>query len=171
MNMGIDPSEVARFVGQESGAIRALDAVSKSDLRHWCELLGDADPDYHEEIKRGQKTAPQAMTLTWSMDPLWPPREEPRGPHDEIADLFDEAGYTGALGIGLAQEFMRPIAIGDRLSFRVKVVEVSPGEEQTKLGKGYRVRLLYTFLNQDDEVVSVQTYTILRYQNLAPQTG
>jgi hypothetical protein len=37
--------------------------------------------------------------------------------------------------------------------------------------KGYRVRLLYTFLNQDDEVVSVQTYTILRYQNLAPQTG
>lgn len=169
--MGIDLSKAMKLVGQESGAIRALDAVSKSDIRHWCELLGDADPDYHEKVKRGEKTAPPAMTLAWSMDPLWPPREGVRGPHDELADLFDRAGYSGAVGIGLDQEFRRPIAIGDRLSFRVKVLEVSSGEEETKLGRGYLVRLLYTFVNQDDDVVGTQKCTVLRYANLVPQVA
>jgi hypothetical protein len=169
MNMGIDLAEAAKFIGQESGAIRALDAVSKSDVRHWCELLGDADPDYHEKIKRGEKTAPPAMTLAWSMDPLWPPREEARGPHEELADLFDAAGYTGSAGVGLDQEFLKPVAIGDRLSFKVKILGISSGEEQTKLGKGYLLRLLYTFLNQDGEVVSTQNQSVLRYETLAPQ--
>jgi hypothetical protein len=169
MNMGIDLGEAAMLVGQESGAIRALDAVSKSDIRHWCELLGDADPDYHEKIKRGEKTAPPAMTPVWSMDALWPPREAARGPHEELADLFDAAGYTGAAGVGLDQEFLKPIAIGDRLSFKVTVLEISSGEEQTRLGKGYLVRLLYTFVNQDGDVVSTQTHSVLRYENLEPQ--
>ncbi len=167
--MGIDLAAAAKFVGQESGAIRALDVVSKSDIRHWCELLGDADPDYHEKIKRGEKTAPPGMTLAWSMDPLWPPRKEARGPHEELADLFDEAGYTGVVGIGLDQEFLRTVAIGDQLIFKVKVLELSSSEEQTKLGKGYLLRLLYTFLNQDGEVVGTQNQRVLRYKNLAPQ--
>jgi hypothetical protein len=143
--MGFDHSEVAKLVGQESGVIPALDAVSKSDVRHWCELLGDADPDYHEKIRRGEKTVPPPMLLVWSMDPLWPPKEEAREPHE------------------------RPVEIGDRLSFKVKILDVSSDEEQTKLGKGYKLRLLYTFLDQAGELVSTQCYTALRYQALAPQ--
>ncbi|NIP36298.1 MAG: hypothetical protein GWO27_15890 [Thermoplasmata archaeon] len=48
---------------------------------------------------------------------------------------------------------------------------MSSDEEETKLGKGYLVRLLYTFLNQKGRVVSRQTYTVLRYQTLEPQLG
>ncbi len=169
--MGFSHSKVAKLVGQESGAIRALDAVSKSDVRHWCELLGDPDPDYHEKIKRGEKTVPPPMLLAWTMDPLWPPKEKAQEPHEKLAKIFDEAGYSGATGVGLDQEFVRPVEIGDRLSYKVKILDVSSDEEETKLGKGYLVRLLYTFLNQKGRVVSRQTYTVLRYQTLEPQLG
>jgi hypothetical protein len=167
--MGFDHSEVAKLVGQESGLIPALDAVSKSDVRHWCELLGDPDPDYHEKIKRGEKTVPPPMLLAWTMDPLWPPKEEAQEPHEKLAKILEEAGYTGATGIGLEQEFLRSVEIGDRLNFKVKILDVSSDEEQTKLGKGYLLRLLYTFLDQAGEVVSTQCHTVLRYQALAPQ--
>jgi hypothetical protein len=169
--MSFDHSEVAKLVGQESGAIRALDAVSKSDVRHWCELLGDPDPDYHEKVKCGEKTVPPPMLLAWTMDPLWPPKGEAREPHEKLAKIFDEAGYSGATGVGLDQEFVRPARIGDRLSFKVRILDVSSDEEQTKLGRGYLLRLLYSFLNQDGELVSTQTYTVLRYQTLTPQLG
>ena len=169
--MSLGQSKVAKLVGQESGAIRALDAVSKSDVRHWCELLGDPDPDYHEKIKRGEKTVPPPMLLAWTMDPLWPPKEKAQEPHEKLAKILDEAGYSGATGVGLDQEFVRPVKIGDRLSFKVKILDVSSDEEQTKLGKGYLVRLLYTFLNGKGRVVSRQTQTVLRYQTLTPQLG
>jgi hypothetical protein len=169
--MGLDHSEVMELVGQESAPIRALDAVSKSDLRHWCELIGDPDPAYGEKIKKGEKTAPPAMLMAWTMDPLWPPKEEACEPHERLAKLFDEAGYAGATAIGIDQEFIRPVEIGDRLSFKVKILKVSPDEEQTKLGRGYLLRLLYTLVNQDGEVVSRQNYTVLRYQALTPQLG
>ena len=169
--MGFKHSKVAKLVGQESGAIRAPDAVSKSDVRHWCELIGDPDPDYHERIKRGEKTVPPPMLLAWTMDPLWPPKEEVGEPHEKLAKIFDESGYSGATGVGLDQEFVRPVKIGDRLSFKVKILEVSSDEEQTKLGKGYLLRLLYTFFNQDGEAVGRQTYRVLRYKTLTPQLG
>lgn len=169
--MGFKYSKVAKLVGEESGAIRALDAVSKSDIRHWCELLGDPDPDYHAKIKRGEKTVPPPMLMAWAMVPLWPPKEKAQEPHEKLAQVFDEAGYTGATGIGLDQEFVRPVEIGDRLSFKVKILDVSSDEKETKLGKGYLLRLLYTFLNRKGRVVSRQTYTVLRYQDLEPQLG
>jgi hypothetical protein len=169
--MSFGHSKVAKLVGQESGAIRALDAVSKSDVRHWCELLGDPDPDYHEKIKRGEKTVPPPMLLAWTMDPLWPPKEKAQEPHEKLAKVLDEAGYSGATGVGLDQEFVKAVKIGDRLSFKVKILDVSSDEEETKLGKGYLLRLLYTFFNQDGEVVSTQTYTVFRYRTLTPQLG
>jgi len=169
--MVLDHSEVAKLIGQESAVIAALDAVSKSDIRHWCELLGDADPDYHDEIKRGEKAVPPQMLLVWSIDPLWPPKDEASEPHEKLARIFDDAGYSGAAGIGLEQEFFQPVRIGDRLSFKVKILEVSSGEEQTKLGRGHLLRLLYTFLDQTGAVVSTQNHTVLRYQSLAPQHG
>ena len=68
--------------------------MSKSDVRHWCELLGDPDPDYCEKIKRGEKTVPPPMLLAWTMPPLWPPKDEAREPHEKLAKIFDEAGYS-----------------------------------------------------------------------------
>ena len=77
-----------------------------------------------------------------------------------VGSLFQ--GYQVTVGIALDQEYLKCVNLGDQLSYKVKIVSVSPDEEKTKFGKGYRVDLLYTFTNQNGEVVSKQGYTILK---------
>lgn len=163
--MSFNRSEAAKFVGRQSSTIKAPDKVSKSDIRHWCEVLGDPDPNYADKIKRGEKTAPPAMTMVWAMPVLWPPKE-PAEPHEKLLRLLDEAGYSGTAGIALEQEFLHPVRIGDRLSYRVKVAGLSKGEQVTRMGKGYVVDLLYTFLDGKGKVVSTQKYKVLKFQKL-----
>lgn len=163
--MSFNQAEAAKLVGAESSAIRALDKVSKSDIRHWCEVVGDADPDYAEKIKQGAKAAPATMIMVWAMSPLWPPKEA-REPHEKLLAMLDDAGYSGTAGIALEQEFRRPVRIGDRLSHKVKVASLSKGEETTKMGTGYVVDLHYTFLDGSGAVVSTQKYRVLKFQTL-----
>jgi len=150
------------LVGKESNAMPAPDVVSTSDIRHWRELMEGKKESWNTGI------APPAMTLVWAMSPLWPEKVEATEPHEQVLKLLDEAGYGIAVGTGLDQECLKPIRIGDRLGYRVKVVSVSSGEEETRLGKGYKVDLLYTFHNQKGEVVSVQSYTIFKSRMLIP---
>jgi hypothetical protein len=163
--MGFNQSKAAKLVGAESGAIQAVDKVSKSDIRHWCEVVGDPDPNYTEKIKTGVKTAPHTMTMVWSQPPLWPPKEATE-PHEKLLKMLDDAGYKGTAGIGLDQEFQRPVRIGDRLSFKVRVAGLSKGEEATKMGKGYLVDLHYTFLDGSGHVVSTQKYKVLKFRSM-----
>jgi hypothetical protein len=164
--MSFNQSEAAKLVGKESGAMRALDKVSKSDVRHWCEVLGDPDPDYTAKILAGTRTtAPPVMIMVWAQPALWPPKEATE-PHEKLLKLLDEAGYDGTAGIGLEQEFKGSVRIGDRLSFKVKVAGLSKGGEATKMGKGYLVDLDYMFLDGSGNVVSTQKYKVLKFRTM-----
>ena len=163
--MGLDRSLTAKLVGRESGTIQAPDKVSKSDVRHWCEVLGDPDPDYAEKIRRGEKTAPPTMTMVWGMPPLWPPKE-PVEPHEKLLAMLDAAGYAGTAGVGLAQEFLRPVRIGDRLSYTVRAAGLSADEETTRMGRGWVVDLHYTFRDGSGQVVGTQHYKVLKFQKM-----
>lgn len=163
--MGLNRSEAARLVGKQSGVIKAVDKVSKSDIRHWCEVLGDPDPEYTERIRQGKKAAPPTMTMVWAMPALWPPGSAVE-PHEKLLRMLDEAGYSGTAGIALDQEFLRPARIGDRLSYRVKVAGLSKGETATRMGRGYVVDLHYTFLDGRRQAVSKQRYKILKFQKV-----
>jgi acyl dehydratase len=154
--------QVEQFVGKESGVVRALDTVSTSDIRHWRELMEGKKESWNTDV------APPSMTLAWAMDPLWPKRLEATEPHEQVLRLLDDAGYGVTVGIALDQEYLKPVRLGDRLSYKVKVAGVSSAEEDTKYGKGYKVNLLYTFTNQEGEVVSRQSYTILKSRILNP---
>ena len=166
--MGLDPSKLEKLIGQESDLLRALDPVTKSDIRHWCEVFGDPDPDYAQKIARVAKPAPPTMLLVWAMKALWPPRAEAREPHEQLFALLAEAGYSTVLGMGLDQEFQRPVGVGERLGYRVKVVGVSSGEEKSAFGSGYRVDLLYTFFDSKGAVVGTQGCQVFAYQTLRP---
>jgi hypothetical protein len=154
--------QARELVGKESGVIPALDAVSTSDIRHWRELMEGKKESWNTDV------APPAMTLAWAMDPLWPRKTEATEPHEQVLKLLDDAGYAVTVGIGLDQDYLKPVRLGDRLSYKVKVADVSSGEEETKLGRGYKVRLVYTFSNQEGDVVGEQSYTILKAQALNP---
>ena len=156
----MNPSRVKDIVGKESGAIRAFDVVRTSDIRHWRELMEGKKDSWNTDV------APPAMTLAWAMDPLWPRKVEATEPHEQALKLLDDAGYNVALGIGLDQKYLKPVRLGDQLSYKVKVASVSSAEEKTRMGKGYKVVLDYTFSNQKGEIVSKQTCTILALQRI-----
>ena len=154
-------SQVSKLVGKESSVIQAPDEVSTSDIRHYRELI---------EGEKGEwdtSTAPPTMIMSWSMPAQWPMKEKATEPHEQVLKVLDDAGYVGTIGIALDQEYIKPVRLDDHLSFKVKVVGVSSAEEETEVGKGYKVTLLYTFINQKGEVVSKQTYTILKFRKLA----
>ncbi len=154
-------SQAKKLVGKESGIIQAPDEVSTSDIRHYREIMEG------EKESWDTSTAPATMIMAWAMDPLWPERVKGTEPHEQVLKLLDDAGYVGTMGIALDQEYIKPVRLGDQLSFRVKVLSVSSAEEETEAGKGCKVTLLYTFTNQKGEVVSTQTHTVLKFKTLA----
>jgi hypothetical protein len=156
--MGLDWKALEEWIGKESRRIPALDRVSKSDIRHWCEVMGDPDPQYESKIRRGEKCAPPAMTMVWAM-----PAAEP---HEKVFELLDAAGYRGAVGIGLEQEFLGAVSIGDRLSFAVRVTGVSREETLTRLGAGFLVDLAYAFYDGAGNAVSRVAYRVLKFRDL-----
>jgi acyl dehydratase len=158
--MGLE--EAKQFVGKESSVIPALDTVSTSDIRHWRELMEGKKESWNTSV------APPAMTLAWAMPALWPKKVEATEPHEQVLKLLDDAGFGVTVGIGLDQEYLKPVRLGDRLAYKVKVAGVSSSEEDTKYGRGSKVNLLYTFTNQSGEVVSRQSYTILKSRALSP---
>lgn len=164
----MDISKLEQFLGQESSRISALDKVSKSDIRHWCEVM-DEDNTPFLEINWDEKLAPPAMMMVWAMPPLWSPESKtPLEPHEVVLNAMNEAGYDGAVGLAMEQEFRIPIRLNDCLTYTIKVEKISPAEIETGVGTGYLVDLLYTFSNQEGEVVGTNRYRLLKYQQLNP---
>ncbi len=157
----MNSSQVKGFIGKESSIMQALDVVSTSDIRHWRELMEGKKDSWNT------KEAPAPMLIAWTMDPLWPKRVEATEPHQQVLKLLEDLGYGLALGISLDQQYLKPVRLGDTLSYKVKVASVSSAEEKTKMGIGYKVVLNYTFSNQKGETVSKQSYTILALQKMA----
>jgi len=97
--MGVEfYEELKALVGQEGSQLVAVDEVCKPMIRHWCEAMQDGNPlytdeEYARESKYGSIIAPPTMLLTWTMPPLWPPREQPPHPFELFLAKLDEAGY------------------------------------------------------------------------------
>jgi len=164
--MSFDYAKVKALVGKESSAIPALDKVSKSDIRHWCELIDENNTPFHE-INWEEKAAPPAMMMVWTMPPLWSPEpKEPTEPHELMLKALDDGGYDGTIGLTLDQEFFQSAYVGDRLSYQVTVANLSPAEVETSMGKGYQVDLVYTLSNQQGEKISRHTCSLLKFKEL-----
>ena len=166
--MGFDYSKVEKLIGKESGAIPALDVVSKSDIRHWLEMIHE-DHRHFMKIDWKETCAPPAMIIVWTQPPLWSPEpKEPTEPHELAMKALDEAGYDCAIGIEMDQEFFTPVKVNDKLSYTVKLKGISKSEVETKTGSGYKVDLQYTISNQNGKLVSKQDYTLLKMKDLRP---
>jgi hypothetical protein len=163
--MGLDLSDVRKLVGKESGDVPALDKVSKSDIRHWLEMMGEDRTPCHE-IDWKNTPAPPAMLLAWTMPPYWTPEPREPEPHEIALQALDEAGYDGSTGLELDQEILLPVYVGDRLSYRVKLEGVSGEEVEAKMGTGIQVDLTYTLSNQNGETVSRQRCRLLKFKKL-----
>ena len=136
--MGFRHAEVKALVGKESGVLAALDKVSRSDIRHWIECMEDRDVSY-EEIKGAKAAAPPAMMMVWTMPPLWSAEpKEPSEPHEIALKALDDAGYEGAVGLKLDQEFFKAVQIGQEKIFHYFQVPIHVGQafKTAQAGKG-----------------------------------
>ena len=188
--MDFDRSKIEEFIGNESGTIKALDDVSTSNVRRWYEMMDPPDTEWLEKMrnigkrpfpymaearerilaeqKRARERAvPLPMMMTWARAPYWTPEPKaPREPHELALKALEDAGYALTLGLGLDEELVRPVNAGDWLNYRVKLEAISSQEEETTLGKGYLVDLIYTFSNRQGDVVSRHRYTVLKAKRL-----
>ena len=158
--MALDITEVNALVGKESSLILARHKANISDIRHWSEVIQQDNRSYLE-FEKNTETAPSAMLMVWAMPPLW--SAEAKGatePHERAIKVLKDAGYDTSLAIALEQKFFQPVKVGDRLSYKVKLSEVSQKEVDTAIGPGYQLDLRYTFQNQDGKVVSEQIYRL-----------
>lgn len=159
--------ELKTLIGQEGEPREALDQVCKSMIRHWCAAMQDGNPLYTNEeyagtSKYGGVIAPPTMMLTYTMPPLWPPKNDPPHPFEQFLEKLDQAGYLGILVTNVSQKYYLPLVPEDKITFTYKVTDMSP-EKKTSLGTGYFVTTSFTFTNQKGETVGTQSFTVLKY--------
>lgn len=170
--MTLTKEMIDTYIGIRSEKIAGADEVCKPMIRHWCEVMEDANPLYSDEAyaknsKYEGIIAPPTQVQVYTMNPLWPKVERPKNEMEKLIDLFKSYGYTAIVATEQVQEYGAPMKLGDRIGYEIEVASVSP-LKQTARGPGYFATFLYSFTNQDDVLVCRQSFTILLY---APQAG
>jgi len=161
--------ELQALVGVESELKKGNDEVNKAMIRHWCEAMEDGNPLYTDEEyakanKYGGIIAPPQMVQAYCLPPLWPRKEEDQpDPFAKAVKLMRDGGYFGVVATTTSQEYFKPMLPGDQISFKIKLDSVSP-EKTTRVGTGHFITAQYTYTNQKDDVVCIQSFTVLTFK-------
>ncbi len=161
---------IRAFVGLKEGPpYTCPDRVNEAMIRHWCEVLGDANPIYTDpEAGRasghGGLVAPPTMLQTWDMRGY--PMHDPsliRNKQRELHAVFDEAGYTGVVATDTEQEFHRYLRPGDQVVSETTIESISE-EKATALGVGYFVVTRTEFRDEAGEPLGWLSFRVLKFK-------
>jgi len=173
---------LAALVGtpvSSGGPSVAPDPVNQPMIRHWAAAFEDENPVYTDaefaaSTRFGGIVAPPLMLQTWTMaTPKITGMAERGGSPVELDDagpltLFDEAGFVGTLASNSEFEIDRYLRIGDVISATTLLESVSD-EKRTRIGRGFFVTWLTTYVDQAGEVVGRQRFRILKFKPEAPE--
>jgi len=164
---------VGRPVGSGAASV-APDPVNQPMIRHWAAAFEDDNPVYTDPeaaaaSRFGGIVAPPLMLQTWTMPTPKitgirerggsPVGSEGAGP---LAAL-DDAGFVGTLATNSEFEIRRYVHLGEILS-STTVMESISEQKQTRLGAGYFVTWLTTYVDAVGEVVGQQRFRILKFK-------
>lgn len=170
-------AQLTTMVGQPIGQTTTStgpDPVNQPMIRHWAAAFEDANPVYTDPAaaarsRFGHIVSPPLMLQTWTMatpkitgikerggSPV-----ESRGPGP--LTLLDEAGYPATLATNAEYEVDRYVGLGEVISATTVLESVSE-EKRTKLGPGFFVTWLTTYLDGDGQPVGRQRFRILRFR-------
>ena len=159
--------KLAAFVGRECDPSAALDAVNKPMIRHWCEVMGNTNPDHLDEAAaggRGELVAPATMLFVWSQAGFSVAgRGRAKDAQTELFDVFDEHGYVGVVATNTTQEYDRELRLGEIVQANTRIDNISP-RKTTGLGEGYFYETVTEFTNEDGESLGRQTFKVLKYR-------
>lgn len=156
------------FEGRQAGPPeQAADPVNEPMIRHFCEVIGDANPVYADgevgaAAGHGGVVAPPAMLQAWVMPGAAGRRRREGNAQDELMSLLDEAGYTGVVATDCEQTYHRYLRPGDRLAMTNTIESVSD-EKQTRLGPGFFVTTRQRYQDQSGELVGEMVFRVLKY--------
>lgn len=135
------------------------DPVNAPMIRHWCEAMEDAHPGY-----RGpDAVAPPTMLQAWTMGGLAGHAGRPgrSDTNDELFSLLDGAGCTSVVATDCEQEYLRPLRLGDEITFDSMIESVSE-RKTTKLGTGYFITTRMD-VRAGGELAGTHRFRILKY--------
>jgi hypothetical protein len=172
---------LAALVGMpvgSSGPSVAPDPVNQPMIRHWAAAFEDHNPVYTDPTFAASSrfegiVAPPLMLQTWTMAT---PRitgiaERGGSPVDTEGAgplaVFDEAGFVGTLASNSEFEIERYLRLGDVISASTVIESISE-EKATRLGPGYFVTWVTTYLDEAGEVVGRQRFRILKFKPPEP---
>lgn len=164
--------KIHAFVGMEMSApTKGHDDVNTAMIRHWCEVMGDANPVYTNEeaakqSSKGGIIAPPTMLQAWSLDgyPMHnPPTDESQLDNQrKLHKVFDDHGFTGVLGTNCTQQYFRDLKPGDQVIAHTVINSISE-QKATARGIGYFIETLTTFTDQNQEAVGEMVFRVLKF--------
>ena len=146
--------------------------VNEPMIHHWCDAIGDRNPAYldPEAARRSGRddvVAPPAMLQAWTMRGLRPPTPEEESFRASggrsVLETLDEAGFTSVVATNCEQEYLRELVPGDQLTHEV-TLEAVTAEKKTALGVGHFVTQVFTFKDQNGEVVANMRWRMLKFR-------
>lgn len=165
-NQAILETQMQHCVGRSCGPQHAWDPVNSAMIRHWCEAMGDNNPNYSIPL---DAVAPPTMLQAWTMkgyaDQV-PPGSSDENPF-EVLSLLDDHGYTGTVAVNCDQEYLRYLRLGEKVYHYGKLDSISE-HKTTQLGDGYFVIVSYSFYVQTEdgkgELVGTMAFRLLKFK-------
>jgi uncharacterized OB-fold protein len=163
---GLDLERVRRLVGRSSTFNSARDPVNEPMIRHWCDVLGEANPLYTDPGAAaasvyGGIVAPPAMLDVWDKPGIRQTRD-PDNPQSMALTLLDAAGFTSTVDVNSELEFARPLRPGEVVHSTLTLEDVSE-EKRTGLGVGHFVTSRIRYL-VGEEVVGSVLFRVLKFR-------
>lgn len=162
--------EAEAMVGQTIAVLEGADPVSAADIRRKLEVVGwDCPLHTDSEVARRHGhpdvVSPVSMVRVWSMPPYWRPGEPPIGT-EPMSTPLPATRIPGEGDVMIAtsvrMEHVRPLYPGDCVTATAVLKSVT--RRTTRLGPGAVLEVETTYRNQRDEPVTIETVTLLRYQ-------
>ncbi len=163
--------EAEALVGTTIAELQGADPVSSADIRRKLEVIGFDCPLHYDEACARQHghptvTSPVSMVRVWSMPSYWGPGQRRIGT-DQMTTPIPATSVPGEgdtmIATGVRLEHFAPLHPGDRVSATAMLKSVT--RKTTRVGPGAFIEVETTYRNQRDEIVTVETATLLRYQS------
>ena len=162
------PSEIEGWIDKIRYEENGEFDVERGYIATSCSSVENGNPLYWEddvaEELTGGPIAPPSMVSVWFRPHHWAPgRKKQLLPLQVHFDLKEMLGLPEAVMSDNEIVFHEPVRVGDRLKTRQILRSVS-APKTTKLGTGRFWVIDVEYLNQNDELVGVESYTGFGYK-------
>jgi acyl dehydratase len=136
-------------------------------ILHWLEATENANPLFWDDSVAREATggpiAPPSMLSVWMRPLVWSPnRAEPHRPLELHFQLKETFGLPEGIVYRNEIAFHAPVRPGDRVRTTESVREIGDLRD-SRVGRGRNWTIDVTYINQDDQVLGVETYEMFSY--------